>query len=872
MFCLLFQNHVDATWEKFNNNPIIKLSEKNWDNVHISSPYVLEDNGTYRLWYQGFNGSHWFIGLAQSEDRLNWTKFGSLPVVSPESNTEIQESDVVEPSVLKTNEYHMWFNSFSSSSFTYRIRHAHSTDGINWQKDPGYAVVGEEDWEVKGVAKPSVIFYGGKYHMWYIGWGYSSPWSIGHAESSDGISWTKTANNPLNLPSLGHVGAPHVSIINGKFHLYYHTGINGPSSIYHVTSTDGNTWYCLNSCEELTTSSTGFDSFMIASPSILNFNNTLYLYYSGFDGAHWQIGVATQNITPTPVPQKHSIVLIPGFLGSWNKDALFYNKTVSYSNWTIPSFIKELNGLKQTLINLGYEENKDLVIFSYDWRKSVEESSEDLKKMIDQKFPDTSQKIDIVGHSFGGIVGRLFTQKNPDRVNKIVTVGSPHQGTAMSYKAVEAGELDKNDSTQWLAQKLIFTLGKNNKETQKEMLNRLIPSLRDLFPIYNFLYDKNNNLIEVANMQVKNSNLLKYNQIISQIFPSLITISGDNLNTLSAFKTSPRSRLDATLDLYPDGRPTANLHDIGDSIITKYSASQDNDSQSLSLDHSQLIYKKEGISKILDSLGISYNSNDIIEGEGTKVTPSLVFLMLSPASMELKSNGIAYPEENGIIFVPNAQKAEYDLEVTGLENGLYTLVVGQIGVDRDSWTKIQKEITAVPPSSQKDTYKISFDPQNISIFPINLKDPKSLIQILIDDFERYLKTTEDKKLSHAKNLLLKAVTGNMLFEVHKLMFDSTFFRTNNFEETLDVLESLYSLTQKDQSRGQFPKMLEVKIEILDKSIKLHELFTGNDKQKALYLVSALEKLETARREMEKNNYSLAEILLESGEEYFKSAK
>ena len=61
---------------------------------------------------------------------------------------------------------------------------------------------------------------------------------------------------------------------------------------------------------------------------------------------------------------KTPIIIIPGFLASWNKDAIIHNIEKSQSEWKLNPIVNEYQGIISTLKNLGYEENKNLFIFA----------------------------------------------------------------------------------------------------------------------------------------------------------------------------------------------------------------------------------------------------------------------------------------------------------------------------------------------------------------------------------------------------------------------------------------------------------------------------------------------------------------------------
>ena len=44
-----------------------------------------------------------------------------------------------------------------------------------------------------------------------------------------------------------------------------------------------------------------------------------------------------------------------------------------------------------------------------------------------------ASKVIFIGHSFGGLVARYFAGENPEKVNTVITAGTPHLGTSAFY-------------------------------------------------------------------------------------------------------------------------------------------------------------------------------------------------------------------------------------------------------------------------------------------------------------------------------------------------------------------------------------------------------------------------------------------------------
>ena len=140
------------------------------DDYHVYRPSVLKDSdGTYKMWYGGSDGSHYRIHYATSEDGINWTKHGV--VLDLGANGDIDDRDISHPFVLKDSDgtYKMWYGGFDGTHR--RIHYATSENGVNWTKHGVVIDLGADgdtdDWHVYS---PSVFKdSNGTYKMWYTG-------------------------------------------------------------------------------------------------------------------------------------------------------------------------------------------------------------------------------------------------------------------------------------------------------------------------------------------------------------------------------------------------------------------------------------------------------------------------------------------------------------------------------------------------------------------------------------------------------------------------------------------------------------------------------------------------------------------------------
>jgi pimeloyl-ACP methyl ester carboxylesterase len=165
------------------------------------------------------------------------------------------------------------------------------------------------------------------------------------------------------------------------------------------------------------------------------------------------------------------IVLIPGYYGSRLRDrlsnTLFWLSTFTFQKpehtlegirlpdsdgrvfvdgivdniEILPIFrIPIYHKLIAFLVNgMGYARNEVHAI-GVDWRRSLTELIDDVKVAVDEAFELTEQKVDLIAHSHGGLVARAYLQKfGSDRVEKLITLGVPHTGMLVTFKALCEG-------------------------------------------------------------------------------------------------------------------------------------------------------------------------------------------------------------------------------------------------------------------------------------------------------------------------------------------------------------------------------------------------------------------------------------------------
>jgi hypothetical protein len=261
-------------------------------------------------------------------------------------------------------------------------------------------------------------------------------------------------------------------------------------------------------------------------------------------------------------------------------------------------------------------------------------------------------------------------------------------------------------------------------------MRKRFPIAFDLLPIFSFLKNEQGQLIATDSMSIKNQTLSKYNFLFPTIYPLFTAIYGESTQSTPEFYyVKPPDLVNQLLGNYQDGKPVSTVLGNGDGTVLAKSAFEVND-EAFNFDnfnHGEIIYKKQGIEQILKLLNLDYQSSQIVEGKGTKISPSLIFLIRSPATIEVvDESGNHYYEEDGIIFIGNAQSGNYQLLVKGKEQGKYQVVIGQIAENNDVWEYIDGEITNSVPENQIDQYLINFNNQTAQL---NFPTPTPLLTL-----------------------------------------------------------------------------------------------------------------------------------------------
>jgi predicted GH43/DUF377 family glycosyl hydrolase len=157
-------------FRKASRAPLLDRSDA--DPFSISYPWVMKDDGRWRMWY----GSNLAWGakpesmahvIKQADGRgpLEWTRRGDIAIPAKSD----AEYAISKPCVVKDNGlYRMWY---SHRGDTYRIGYAESPDGSRWtRRDEAVGIeVSPSGWDSESIQYAHVFRHRGRLHMLYNG-------------------------------------------------------------------------------------------------------------------------------------------------------------------------------------------------------------------------------------------------------------------------------------------------------------------------------------------------------------------------------------------------------------------------------------------------------------------------------------------------------------------------------------------------------------------------------------------------------------------------------------------------------------------------------------------------------------------------------
>lgn len=440
----------------------------------------------------------------------------------------------------------------------------------------------------------------------------------------------------------------------------------------------------------------------------------------------------TPSPSPSPTPTHDPIMIVPGITVSQNKKLLY--KDQEGGKWKFAFGFNIYKGLITKLEQEGYEEGKDLLVAHYDWRKpAAHNATTYLKPIIDQIKQNTgANKVDVVAHSFGGIVTRAYIQDNiyANDIDQLITLGSPHRGSADSYVAWEGGIFPEGWKF-WIinrVEKVEDSLKKthNQKDLKRPASFRAyFPSLRDMLPTSDFVR-RSGEAVAVSTLAEQNSWLKNLNESLGSIVSkgvSLTTIAGNKEQTLDKISlTGERSHEDEALARWRDGQPATIPPPLdsaeGDDRVMLASAHAGETNITLdNAEHHKLPDAAQD--KVLDILGLNPVAQQFTTQEpksifGIIILSPLTVSIMGPNGKVLSANRNDFGVENAEydddpndpddpieVTILNPPNGWYDLAYTGTGNGEYLIITSYADEDENVSSTNEGEATLGQETNQR---------------------------------------------------------------------------------------------------------------------------------------------------------------------------
>lgn len=478
---------------------------------------------------------------------------------------------------------------------------------------------------------------------------------------------------------------------------------------------------------------------------------------------------------------RNKIIVLPGLGASWNAEAIMLGSTAPNFIWKMTPFVKNYDQLISSFESNGLIKNQDFFVWNYDWRKPLSKIVNDFNNYIDSLDLQTGEKVNLVGHSLGGLVARIWTQDHATLVDKTITLGTPHFGAVKAYEAWNGAKISDSVDVASVGLNILLKLQQKNGDTSVQTLKKYAPIVMNLIPTFNFL-KKNENVI----FQNFNQFLADKNVGLSTISTQLYTVDGIGEDTKEWINLGERSIFDRMLGIWDDGRPLLSQFGVGDGTVLKKSAVvTDTETTELISNHGELVDKS--INWVLSKLGLGVVTNTINSYPQTQA----VFYLSSSANIVVNCGGVNKVDIEGWVIFENQETKNCQVKLTGRDyEGTYKLVAG----DRNEWNYFEGNI-------KKD--------EIIKLLENQTTDNWQELRYFFEKID----ANQALKAANKKNIK-ECVEAYMLFRVTR----------ENFKYSEEILNSLKNILNEKKNNlneaSELYRMAENQKKIIDRKIEM----------------------------------------------------
>lgn len=201
----------------YQNCPVFQAAGKgNWDVKIRERGWILRENGQYKMWYTGYDGTRpgqKMLGYATSPDGLTWKRHPKNPI-----HKEHWVEDICI--IRQGGKYHMFAEGKGDQPFYFS-----SSDGISWERIRALDIrlASGEPIEPGPAGTPTVWYENETWYLFYERYDRG----IWLATSTDLKKWVNVQDDPVLVPGPSHFDAKLVAFNQivkqgGWYYVYYH--------------------------------------------------------------------------------------------------------------------------------------------------------------------------------------------------------------------------------------------------------------------------------------------------------------------------------------------------------------------------------------------------------------------------------------------------------------------------------------------------------------------------------------------------------------------------------------------------------------------------------------------------------------------------
>ncbi len=420
------------------------------------------------------------------------------------------------------------------------------------------------------------------------------------------------------------------------------------------------------------------------------------------------------------------IIIVPCMGASLNTTEFFSNN-IDSTKWKWSPFAR--SGWDEIYALLewnSYQEGVNYKTVFYDWRKTLNTSdyptgtADSVSRFVSPAINEMllnrpqGQKVNVISHSFGGLVTRSMLQNDQDsgRINQFITLGTPHSGASPAYYTWQGGEVFPggdpiiSNSTNML----VKAYQHKNGLGKIEIFQREFASIKNLLPIYEYLYSSAG---VILNFQHEHQNNILKDSMKTYEFRDVV--NAKNIKFHSFFSVGEPTLDNILVSSFPDGnywmdgRPSKDQTlSSGDDVVLPKSATITNlPKTEVQGSHANLPNNSA------NEIAQLFRFN-MIEGRQIKNTKNvLTAMVLSPAypeimnsSGEVISTGDEWIEaDTKNAYASNLENGIYTVRVTGTDSGPFTVYIPFSGDNNSA----EFEFRSVTANNKVDYYDIFID-------------------------------------------------------------------------------------------------------------------------------------------------------------------